>query len=157
MSDCEQSWLCTVQIHRAASLNSACTANTVCTGVQGLCEHRGCAHEVVCMMHTTSCAQPLQPGAPVHNPCCTSAQPLLHSRSTVWCTALSAQLHTSLLHESCSSDVCSLMTLCIYAICTKSSSISGILRGKPSKPIRCMGQNTMLVPRISTTTQTTGT
>ena len=31
----------------------------------------------------------------------------------------------------------------------QSSSISGILRGKPSKPILCMGQKTVLVPRIS--------
>ena len=31
------------------------------------------------------------------------------------------------------------------------SSISGILRGKPSKPILCMGQKTRLVPIISMT------
>ena len=34
----------------------------------------------------------------------------------------------------------------------RSSSISGILRGKPSKPILCIGQNTRLVPHISSIT-----
>ena len=61
----------------------------------GLSAHRGCVStEVVCIMHTTSCAQPLQPGAPVHNPCCTGAQPCctagaqygVHSRSGARCT-----------------------------------------------------------------------
>ena len=35
---------------------------------------------------------------------------------------------------------------------SRSSSISGILRGKPSKPILCIGQNTRLVPQISSIT-----
>jgi hypothetical protein len=35
----------------------------------------------------------------------------------------------------------------------KTSSISGILRGKPSKPILCIGQNTTLVPKISSITE----
>lgn len=38
-------------------------------------------------------------------------------------------------------------------IYSESSSISGILRGKPSKPILCIGQNTVLVPMIRATTR----